>query len=776
MTVSTQVSRNEYTGNGATTQYDFTFRILDKSHLLVQTLDTSENIVTLTLGTDYTVTGVNRYNGGKVVLTSALPAGYKISIERSTPVTQEASIRNQGGFFPEIHEDALDKLTMLVQQAYGWWSGLSLRKPSWLANYYDALNNRIRNLRDPSQAQDAATKNYADSILDSSNSYTDKLFRRSLRVPESDVGMVPPVNVRSNMLLGFNDLGNPVSIAGQTDTADLAIKLTSTAGASLVGTENGLNVQEMLSLGRIVYPEMFGVGIAEPTDDQLWSLMFSYLESLPDTLLGTSLPYTIDLRGKQYTLYESHNLDINVNIINGILLMNGGQIVLTREAAGERTRRIILKDLKVRYVGTTYYPDALIKVARCYNSMVISCDFWAGDTTATDGSGKPLRARYGLWLGSKRAWGCSIIGGEYFGGETPCRIGYTNDHTGLSIVGGTYHHGWVGNLMLCNPAGFSVTGANIEHSENGAWGIGIASGTNADAGSTVINPAHGGTIEGCYFYNNGNGSTGSANTEAGVLIGYDLPGTLGWDYAGFLITSQNTAHSISVKNCYVVSSKQNYAIKMRGLFGLHAENNKVTCSVAGRAIHFSGTCARSHAYDNRNQSTGSVDEVTYDSTNKPMIGARAGTFNPSLTGSATAGVITYSTRGGNYEISNDSCKLSLWMTIGSITTQPAGNLSISLPIAIAPGQRSGSGVHCQVLLGNQTYEIHGVLDEDNSKTVTSTLNIPNRTLPVTCSVTSGTALNLFLGGQPMDGSVVRDTTDIRISIEYPVAGATYIGA
>jgi hypothetical protein len=47
---------------------------------------------------------------------------------------------------------------MLVQQAYGWWSGLSLRKPSWLANYYDALNNRIRNLRDPSQAQDAATK------------------------------------------------------------------------------------------------------------------------------------------------------------------------------------------------------------------------------------------------------------------------------------------------------------------------------------------------------------------------------------------------------------------------------------------------------------------------------------------------------------------------------------------------------------------------------------------------------------------------------------------
>lgn len=253
MTVSTQVSRNEYTGNGATTQYDFTFRILDKSHLLVQTLDNSESIVTLTLGTDYTVTGVNRYNGGKVVLTSALPAGYKISIERSTPVTQESSIRNQGGFFPEIHEDALDKLTMLVQQAYGWWSGLSLRKPSWLANYYDALNNRIRNLRDPSLAQDAATKNYVDGqIVDNTNAWKavdaiidqkiDSNFRRTIRVPEADVEMVASIEGRRNSLFGWNSSGKPVPIFTMTDTADLALKLASEAdylGAGLSGYEIG---------------------------------------------------------------------------------------------------------------------------------------------------------------------------------------------------------------------------------------------------------------------------------------------------------------------------------------------------------------------------------------------------------------------------------------------------------------------------------------------------------------------------------------------------------
>lgn len=272
MTVSTQVSRNEYTGNGATTQYDFTFRILDKSHLLVQTLDTSESIVTLTLGTDYTVTGVNRYNGGKVVLTSALPAGYKISIERSTPVTQEASIRNQGGFFPEIHEDAFDKLTMLVQQAYGWWSGLSLRKPSWLANYYDALNNRIRNLRDPSQAQDAATKKYVDGqIIDNTNAWKagdavldqkiDENFRRTIRVPEIDVDMVPAIPSRKNSLFGWNSSGKPVPIFSTTETADLAIKLASNEsglGGSLVGLDPGGTVQDAITWVNL---EAFGGGV-----------------------------------------------------------------------------------------------------------------------------------------------------------------------------------------------------------------------------------------------------------------------------------------------------------------------------------------------------------------------------------------------------------------------------------------------------------------------------------------------------------------------------------
>ncbi|HBT7661917.1 TPA: hypothetical protein MCW73_001434 [Klebsiella pneumoniae] len=275
MTVSTQVSRNEYTGNGATTQYDFTFRILDKSHLLVQTMDTSENIVTLTLGTDYTVTGVNRYNGGKVVLTSALPAGYKISIERSTPVTQEASIRNQGGFFPEIHEDALDKLTMLVQQAYGWWSGLSLRKPSWLANYYDALNNRIRNLRDPSQAQDAATKNYVDSADSNLQQQITGNFNRSLRVPEASISPLPSAQDRAWMSLGFDGSGSP--------------KLQDPAGTGLWGYVPAVGSFEQGSL----LTQRFEVLLWESTDEY-----WRWDGVMPKVVLPGSTPDTAGGRGK----------------------------------------------------------------------------------------------------------------------------------------------------------------------------------------------------------------------------------------------------------------------------------------------------------------------------------------------------------------------------------------------------------------------------------------------------------------------------------------------
>lgn len=125
MSISSTTNRNDYTGNGATNTYSYTFRITVNDQLLVTVADTDNVETTLTLTTDYTVTGVGSSSGGTIVLVNASQAwltsgnlitDYSITIRRVVDVVQETDIRNQGSFYPETHEDALDYITFICQQ------------------------------------------------------------------------------------------------------------------------------------------------------------------------------------------------------------------------------------------------------------------------------------------------------------------------------------------------------------------------------------------------------------------------------------------------------------------------------------------------------------------------------------------------------------------------------------------------------------------------------------------------------------------------------------
>ncbi|HID9458878.1 TPA: hypothetical protein ACXI1D_000392 [Proteus mirabilis] len=245
MTVSTELSHEEYVGNGVTTDFDFRFRIFESRHLIVVVADSEGNETTLKNGTDYTIVGAGSFHGGKVVLNKPLAQGWKILLERDLPVVQETDLRNQGKFFAEVHEDAFDYLTMLIQKALGTFS-LSLRKPTYLSNYYDAKGNRIANLAPPKLGSDSANKDYVDNSIKDIDSKT-------LRVNDKPIPTLPNTDERAGKVLTFDENGYPIAIAPASGSAIDVLSQLADGDGTLIGLESG-------NLNAAIYyvtPEMF---------------------------------------------------------------------------------------------------------------------------------------------------------------------------------------------------------------------------------------------------------------------------------------------------------------------------------------------------------------------------------------------------------------------------------------------------------------------------------------------------------------------------------------
>lgn len=116
MSIDSTVNRNPYTGNDIADEFDFDFKITDESQLLIVE-ETDEGVISAkTVPTHYTVTGVGEETGGTITrVAGALPTDYRMVVRRRPAATQGTDIRNQGAFYPEVHEDAFDFLVMLIQ-------------------------------------------------------------------------------------------------------------------------------------------------------------------------------------------------------------------------------------------------------------------------------------------------------------------------------------------------------------------------------------------------------------------------------------------------------------------------------------------------------------------------------------------------------------------------------------------------------------------------------------------------------------------------------------
>jgi parallel beta-helix repeat protein len=117
MTVSSEVNRSDFAGNGSTTNFATGFRFLQNADIKVILTVTATGVETAqVLDTDYTLTGAGLDAGGTVVMTVAPATGTTLTIKRDIALTQLTDYVENDPFPAESHEEALDKVTMLVQQ------------------------------------------------------------------------------------------------------------------------------------------------------------------------------------------------------------------------------------------------------------------------------------------------------------------------------------------------------------------------------------------------------------------------------------------------------------------------------------------------------------------------------------------------------------------------------------------------------------------------------------------------------------------------------------
>lgn len=118
---STTRKAGPFIGTGTVSAFPFGFKVFQASDLFVVRLNVSAAVEqTLVLNSDYSVTlnpDQNSNPGGVVtLLTGALASGYTLTLTSDVPDTQPTDLTNQGGFYPEVINDALDRATIQIQQ------------------------------------------------------------------------------------------------------------------------------------------------------------------------------------------------------------------------------------------------------------------------------------------------------------------------------------------------------------------------------------------------------------------------------------------------------------------------------------------------------------------------------------------------------------------------------------------------------------------------------------------------------------------------------------
>ncbi|WP_276850470.1 phage tail fiber protein, partial [Enterobacter oligotrophicus] len=237
MSVPNQTPYIIYNANGLTTVFPFEFYIINTGDIQVTIEGT---IVT----SGYSVSGAGNVGGGDVTFLTPPVSGSVVMLERVVPTYRLTDYQDNGDLLADTVNKDFDRLWMAIQRSFIY-LGLALRRPLF-GGPFNAEGYRISGLADPLNAQDAATKNYVDNVS----------LVRALRVPESFVSALPPVDQRANKLLAFNASGQPITVLPASGSAsDVMIELAKPTGVGLIGAKPQGTLADIINW---VTPEQFG--------------------------------------------------------------------------------------------------------------------------------------------------------------------------------------------------------------------------------------------------------------------------------------------------------------------------------------------------------------------------------------------------------------------------------------------------------------------------------------------------------------------------------------
>lgn len=121
MTISSVITDKPAIANGSTTQFPFPNKIFAASDLVVTLIDLLGNQYVFvnqansSTGLSYTVTLIDIDTGCLVTFSAAPTNGWTVDIRSATAQVQSTSIKNQGSFLPELHEEFFDRITRELQ-------------------------------------------------------------------------------------------------------------------------------------------------------------------------------------------------------------------------------------------------------------------------------------------------------------------------------------------------------------------------------------------------------------------------------------------------------------------------------------------------------------------------------------------------------------------------------------------------------------------------------------------------------------------------------------